>query len=116
MKSWLQKIYMIDVFLIFYMFSCDLVMVKIGTLHIKSPNSNIGGFTLVFNLLSCILSCSLFFHEHLLTTEQMRKTIMKESCWTISNITGAREQVSVEITLDSYCYLLPVSHFTCNIT
>jgi importin subunit alpha-1 len=41
----------------------------------------------------------------LLTAEQAKKIIMKEACWTISNITaGTKEQVQVEITLDSYCY------------
>jgi hypothetical protein len=38
---------------------------------------------------------------HLLQNEQITEPIMKEACWTISNITaGTKEQVQVKITLD----------------
>jgi hypothetical protein len=38
---------------------------------------------------------------HLLQNQQITESIMKEVCWTISNITvGTKEQVQVKITLD----------------
>jgi hypothetical protein len=92
-------------------------MVDTGGHHETNPSSNLGRFTFMLIYLSYILSCAVVIDNqvlprilHLLTEDQTNKIILKEACWTISNITaGTKEQVQVEMALDLYCYLLLVS-------